>query len=771
MKLIAAIVVLAAVAVRDVDALADPIIPGTGYGCDLPCGEGQADSKTKVYRMVAKVKEIEIPGSRFDGSFSEEIMSELYPNKDEERRNARFHLRTLEFEDPNTIIDDCFGISGTDELLAPCITMSPGDRVWIRVKNEMRDADRELNLDPVPATYNGFSDDPTDTNASYTLASTEENLPGWDTGENSEGKSYGYNTFNIHAHGMEVEPHLFHPESTTDPTAPWITIEPEGEQQCYCYQFNVASNQATGIFLHHIHRHGSASYQGWSGMVGIINVIPREAEAKNTTYGQLSDLGIKDENIVIYWDSMIREPRPQNGSQDARLALTDWVEMVNGGTRITLSNLGTSQSVNIGVEQDAAIPDLNRGGTTTKYLRPSEPTRLHHVCFNVMKNCWFSVHKIVNGTKSGPAVEMHHYASDGISYGQFRKQSEFMTAPGQRESVVIMISEPGLYGIFQKDLTSIGAPHGPPAAFYGYILVGGEPYDGEVTSSSLMQMTLFEGKETEKIENMAVKMKRVITLAIGFDDSVVPWPQFLINEEAFNVERADQVNGADETWLESWTIVNGVNGQGNGPHPLHIHVQPFLTYGATLGNDVNISESPGSVENQLWIQEQIGVWRDTLVIPKSGKLEILIPFGDSPVPLTGKSVFHCHYLTHEDYGMMQTMILSNDRTQLMSELDYNGFKLPTDSPSTQEDGNIRVSAAAGIAAGSALFMLFVGWSAGRLYKGVKNKGADVTDTGEPQQGVEMTTPSQGGEEEEKAAETSDGNNDSAEPGNVAIATV
>ena len=73
-------------------------------------------------------------------------------------------------------------------------------------------------------------------------------MAGQDTGVDENGTSYGFNTFNLHFHGMEVEPHLFNPEATQDPDAEWVTIEPTDwrGQQCYCYKLHVSTTQAVG---------------------------------------------------------------------------------------------------------------------------------------------------------------------------------------------------------------------------------------------------------------------------------------------------------------------------------------------------------------------------------------------------------------------------------------------------------------------------------------------------------------------------------------------
>ena len=50
------------------------------------------------------------------------------------------------------------------------------------------------------------------------------------------------------------------------------------------------------------------------------------------------------------------------------------------------------------------------------------------------------------------------------------------------------------------------------------------------------------------------------------------------------------------------------------------------------------------------------MWRDTVFIPPFGMTVIRQRFGES-VAWTGKTVFHCHFLDHEDQGMIAAMMI------------------------------------------------------------------------------------------------------------------
>jgi peroxiredoxin len=68
-------------------------------------------------------------------------------------------------------------------------------------------------------------------------------------------------------------------------------------------------------------------------------------------------------------------------------------------------------------------------------------------------------------------------------------------------------------------------------------------------------------------------------------------------------------------------------------HPFHIHVNPFQV---VLRTDADGKSTP------------MNVWRDTLLIPQGETYTIRSRFKD----FLGLTVLHCHFLDHEDQGMM-----------------------------------------------------------------------------------------------------------------------
>ena len=107
---------------------------------------------------------------------------------------------------------------------------------------------------------------------------------------------------------------------------------------------------------------------------------------------------------------------------------------------------------------------------------------------------------------------------------------------------------------------------------------------------------------------------------------------YYINGRVFDHDRVDQTMVLGDT--EEWEFVN----ETYEPHPVHIHQNPFQVV-AVNGKGVDERH-----------------YRDTATLPAFGTLTIRHRFLD----YTGKFVWHCHILFHEDHGMMQLLEVVKD---------------------------------------------------------------------------------------------------------------
>ena len=153
---------------------------------------------------------------------------------------------------------------------------------------------------------------------------------------------------------------------------------------------------------------------------------------------------------------------------------------------------------------------------------------------------------------------------------------------------------------------------------------------GQAQPDFPLATVLVEGREQEPatlpdtliappdLSDAPIARRRVITFQEQTFD-----PIFAIDGQGFDPDRVDQTVELDT--IEEWVLRN----DSLEWHPFHIHVNDYQV--------MSINGQPQSLR-----------YEDTTPIPPQGEIVIRIPFLD----FTGKTVYHCHILTHEDFGMM-----------------------------------------------------------------------------------------------------------------------
>ena len=176
--------------------------------------------------------------------------------------------------------------------------------------------------------------------------------------------------------------------------------------------------------------------------------------------------------------------------------------------------------------------------------------------------------------------------------------------------------------------------------------------------------------------------------------------------------------------VEEWRITNTQNMN----HPFHIHVNPFQVkevrsdFHAYVNATTNKTCAAGSAQalaiaaavkegecveseeskeyRRAMLVDQLdppNQWHDTIIIPAYGSVRIWQRFATEDVTpevdkngvataFIGKTVFHCHFLAHEDTGMISTLFLTNDTAKLEATLDANGYVMSPSSPPPQTHG-------------------------------------------------------------------------------------
>lgn len=351
-----------------------------------------------------------------------------------------------------------------------------------------------------------------------------------------------FNTTNLHVHGIQTTPHLFHPIGTSKPTAPMIEIHPGQSLQ---YDLPVPKDHPSGLHWYHPHKHGSTDVQVGGGMAGLIVV---------------------------------------RGPIDA------------------VPEIAAAREIFMVVQSLDVNPSLTIPGAYDREYRAYQPpeqggysldTLFTMFTVNAEGVCWFAM--------SGNRVEL------------------LLRAP----------AEEGAYTL--ASLASQGVDWTPrPKLDLATFIVSGNPVTMGIPATLPVP-----AREYPLIADAEIKARRTFILDSGPDPRLLFDGGFTIDGHLYDMmetETRPRVGTAEE-----WTLVN----KTDEAHPVHIHVNSFQV--------TKINDSP---------LEPVEIW-DNFVVPPArgttpGKITMRIRF----VEFAGKSVFHCHILSHEDTGMMKNILIT-----------------------------------------------------------------------------------------------------------------
>ena len=133
----------------------------------------------------------------------------------------------------------------------------------------------------------------------------------------------------------------------------------------------------------------------------------------------------------------------------------------------------------------------------------------------------------------------------------------------------------------------------------------------------------------EDLRTATVAARRQLVLAMragsgGMSGGMGGMMQFSINGRVYSDGRTDTIVAAGS--VEEWTLVN----DSPMDHPFHLHVWPM-----------QLIEDYGQPVDSV-------VMRDVVMVRANSRATVRVAFRD----FTGRSVYHCHILDHEDLGMM-----------------------------------------------------------------------------------------------------------------------
>jgi FtsP/CotA-like multicopper oxidase with cupredoxin domain len=458
---------------------------------------------------------------------------------------------------------------------------------------------------------------------------------------------------NLHLHGLDIAPHLFEPPGTSNPTAKMVEIR-RGES--YEYAFQLPDDHPPGLYWYHSHLHGSTAVQAVSGMagglvvVGDIDEVPEIKAARDIPL-VIQDLGLFpgptgndpwsyefEQNAI--WNSFtgkVTKYNPKTNSDDPTNLKSGFT---TGDYAMRFFLLNGEPFF-----QEAHNPSAPQSPTGTQLTPPQIQMAPGEVVrFRMLNACSDNMMPIVVDRH-----ELYLLALDGVNFPEVRVLPVYSSTTGagqvqlspanRAEFLIKASSTPGTYAIRQlaqndQFLTSdakvianivVANPAKPMAlptklpAPKRYFPIDPDPHVHTVRN------VLFAGT-IPPVLNPYVGVDFTVNNNC-YDEAAVPFVVALNSTELWNVEQFGQHHGGTEG------------------HPFHIHVNHFEPIKLVDKTD------PNNPKTTLYPP---GTFLDTVWVPAKCVVTIRMRFKQ----WTGKTVFHCHILPHEDTGMMQNFLIA-----------------------------------------------------------------------------------------------------------------
>lgn len=531
-----------------------------------------------------------------------------------------------------------------NDYLGPTLTLEPGQHFEVTVKNDMFEKGKYAGIGPRPPQLKDWLPLVSTTTGPYAIMYKTDPVGfamfGKGTPQTPLSKFYidtpnlprNFDDINLHLHGLQITPHLFDPVGTTNPKSDYITIKPG---HSFTYAFTLPKDHPTGTYWYHPHRHNSVAIQAWSGMAGLLIV-------KGTFDRELANYGVKswipfvinDPHYVI--TKMPKDGKPGVAKVGAFLldqnAEDYYTFMVNGHYRpvftVKRNEIVHVRELIATVENIAGFRIVRREGD-----KPGNPP----------------------ATDAGN-IPFYVVGSDGVAYPKPVRRTLLVGGGGERHDLLLQFPKPGTYDVWSDNLQTV--------QFYGtgpknQLLATFKVTDQGVTTKQtpIDQMTFTPGMAKSKdITRQDIMRQRHFVFDVDTNTLRIPFPQFKINDWNYrpDMSRFSVKAGNTEEWVitnPSWAI-----------HPVHIHVTPFQVREDFTASTVDKKLVPK--DKWAMVQRRIDAlarldypneWRDTLIVPPKGVIRLWIHFPDN---LTGKTVMHCHFLAHEDTGMIVNFIIT-----------------------------------------------------------------------------------------------------------------
>lgn len=353
---------------------------------------------------------------------------------------------------------------------------------------------------------------------------------------------------------------------------------------------------ASGLTWFHPHHHGMVAEQQFAGLSGAI-VIESDLDELFSE---------AEEHVLLLRDLEL------DGGRPAPHTMADWMNGKEGSLLLV-------------------------NGSIRPSLRAQKP--------------WLRL-RIVNAANARYyrlRLENHALGLIGTDGGYLERPvelEELLLAPGERADVIVRLEREGSYrlqalpydrGAMMMMSGSGSGNMGGMSDSGGMGGMGGQNQSAGTTTmglgqsrlETLLSVAVPSGFKPRALPSSIATLpaldatKADVRRSITFTEQMMK-ARFFLNGRAFDPDRVD-FTGKLNT-LETWEIVN----KSDMDHPFHLHVYPFQV--------LSRNGQPAPYR----------AWKDVVNLKKNDTVQLAVPLSD----FTGKTVYHCHVLEHEDRGMM-----------------------------------------------------------------------------------------------------------------------
>jgi FtsP/CotA-like multicopper oxidase with cupredoxin domain len=363
---------------------------------------------------------------------------------------------------------------------------------------------------------------------------------------------------------------------------------PPGESQVY--EYSIPPDHRGGTYWYHPHVHHLIARQVWAGLAGLLIVRGELDDIPEIRDANEEFLVLKDFSLDANGDLLTPDPTPQiMQGREGDLVL------VNGEFNPTFR-----------IPKDGLLRLRFLNASVARYYRLQ--------------------------LEDHP---MYQIATDGGPIAEPFEMRELLLAPGERAEVLVRGSRPpGRYRLMNLPYRRFNMGMMARRGMMGSACMMGEASSSSDQPTVLATLQYQQGGRVvplprrlipvESLPEATEKRQFVFSHRMMRTDSDI----FTINGVPFDPERTDTIVKVGT--VEEWELVNGGGMMMDFDHPFHIHTNAFQL----------VSENGR--------KPFFSAWKDVVNVPMGGSVRIRIPFQD----FSGRTVYHCHILDHEDLGMM-----------------------------------------------------------------------------------------------------------------------